>query len=71
MCIIVTGVSTLYHETSEHWLIFHKGAGFIGSHLVEFLLGRGDEVISIDSLWTGSKRNVTKFEGNKKFRFIK
>jgi len=34
------------------------GAGFIGSHLVELLLQRGDEVIVLDDLSTGSARNL-------------
>ena len=34
------------------------GAGFIGSHLVEALLGRGDEVHVIDNLATGRRENV-------------
>jgi nucleoside-diphosphate-sugar epimerase len=31
------------------------GAGFIGSHLAEKLLERGDEVFVIDNLWTGKQ----------------
>lgn len=34
------------------------GAGFVGSHLVEALLARGDEVVVADNLSTGSRRNV-------------
>ena len=34
------------------------GAGFIGSHLVEYLLGRGDEVAVIDNLSTGRLENL-------------
>lgn len=34
------------------------GAGFIGSHLVEFLLGQGHEVLSLDNYFTGSKHNL-------------
>ena len=33
-------------------------AGFIGSHLCAYLLKRGDRVIGIDNLWTGSLDNV-------------
>ena len=32
------------------------GAGFIGSHIVEYLVDRGDEVTVIDNLHTGKKR---------------
>ena len=34
------------------------GAGFIGSHIVEKLVGRGDKVIVIDNLSTGKKENL-------------
>ena len=34
------------------------GAGFIGSHLCERLLDRGDEVICLDNFFTGRKRNI-------------
>lgn len=34
------------------------GAGFVGSHLVEMLLERGDDVVVVDDLSTGDRRNV-------------
>ena len=34
------------------------GAGFIGSHLVEFLLEQGQEVLSLDNYFTGAKENL-------------
>jgi UDP-glucuronate decarboxylase len=34
------------------------GAGFLGSHLCERLLERGDEVLCVDNFFTGSKRNI-------------
>lgn len=46
------------------------GAGFIGSHLAEELLGRGEEVIIIDDLSTGSIENIQHLKGNKKFRYV-
>jgi len=36
------------------------GAGFIGSHLVEALVGRGHDVVVLDSLTTGKKENLAK-----------
>ncbi len=41
------------------------GAGFIGSHLVEHLLGRGDRVIVIDDLSTGRRKNLDGFDGSR------
>lgn len=46
------------------------GAGFIGSHVVEHHLNRGDEVVAVDDLSTGSRANIEEFERNPKFRFV-
>lgn len=46
------------------------GAGFIASHLCESFLERGHEVICIDNFSTGSRKNVTSFSSNPRFRFI-
>jgi UDP-glucose 4-epimerase len=45
------------------------GAGFIGSHLSECLLKRGDEVFIIDDLSTGSIENIEHLKGNPKFHY--
>ncbi len=34
------------------------GAGFLGSHLCDRLVGRGDEVLCVDNFFTGTKRNI-------------
>jgi UDP-glucose 4-epimerase len=39
------------------------GAGFIGSHLCDALVARGEEVIILDNLSTGSKDNIAHLEG--------
>ena len=46
------------------------GAGFIGSHLCDRLLGDGHEVIAMDNLITGSTDNIAHFAGNKRFLFV-
>lgn len=46
------------------------GAGYIGSNLADALLERGDEVIVIDDLSTGSIQNIQHNLGNPRFRFI-
>jgi len=46
------------------------GAGFIGSHLCDFLLNKGFKVICVDNLITGSIKNIKHFEKNKNFKFI-
>ena len=46
------------------------GAGFIGSHLVEALLARGDEVSVLDSLSTGRLSNLDAVRGDARFNFV-
>ena len=45
------------------------GAGFLGSHLCEYLLDKGHEVICMDNLITGSKQNISGFKSGN-FRFV-
>ncbi|MEV0070590.1 NAD-dependent epimerase/dehydratase family protein [Amycolatopsis sp. NPDC050768] len=47
------------------------GAGFIGSHLTEHLLARGDEVVALDNLSTGTLDNLTAVAGHPGFRFVR
>ena len=46
------------------------GAGFLGSHLTKKLLMDGHEVIVVDNLITGSKKNIDEFLSNKNFKFV-
>lgn len=52
-------------------IVITGGAGFIGSHLAEHFLGKGDRVLCIDNLLTGSLRNIEPFRSNPRFEFIK
>jgi len=45
-------------------------AGFIGSHLCEFLLGRGCDVVGMDNFITGSPDNLAEFRGARGFAFV-
>jgi dTDP-glucose 4,6-dehydratase len=45
------------------------GAGFLGSHLCDYLLGRGHRVICVDNLETGSLENVRHLKNGSNFRF--
>ena len=46
------------------------GAGFIGSHLCERFLAEGHEVLCVDNLLTGSRRNIDHLAADSRFRFI-
>lgn len=47
------------------------GSGFVGSHLVDKLIARGDDVIVIDNFFTGRKENVMHHFGNPRFELIR
>jgi dTDP-glucose 4,6-dehydratase len=46
------------------------GAGFIGSHLCDRLIERGDEVVAVDNLLTGRRANVAHLLGHERFEFV-
>ena len=45
-------------------------AGFLGSHLTDYLLARGHKVVGIDNFVTGSVDNIAHLGGNAHFKFI-
>jgi UDP-glucuronate decarboxylase len=47
------------------------GAGFLGSHLIDCLLARGDEVLCVDNLFTGTKRNIEHLLPHSRFEFLR
>ncbi|HQC24248.1 MAG: SDR family oxidoreductase [Pseudomonadota bacterium] len=47
------------------------GAGFLGSHLCDFLIEKGHEVICYDNLLTGDMENISHLMGHERFRFIR
>jgi UDP-glucose 4-epimerase len=51
-------------------IVITGGAGFIGSHLAEVLLDRGESVVAVDDLSTGSLRNVEHLRDNERFRLV-
>ena len=50
-------------------IVVTGGAGFLGSHLCDRLLERGDEVVCLDNLVTGSEANIAHLAGEARFRF--
>lgn len=47
------------------------GAGFLGSHLCDRLLNQGHEVLCVDNLFTGTKRNIDHLHSNPRFEFMR
>ena len=47
------------------------GAGFLGSHLIDRLIERGDEILCVDNLFTGDKRNIEHLTGHPRFEFVR
>jgi UDP-glucuronate decarboxylase len=47
------------------------GAGFIGSHLCDYLLNNGDDVLCVDNLFSGSRDNIRHLLENSYFEFIR
>lgn len=52
-------------------ILITGGAGFIGSHLSDYFIAKGDSVVVMDNLITGSMKNIEHLLGNKRFKFIK
>ncbi|XP_074303387.1 UDP-glucuronic acid decarboxylase 2-like [Silene latifolia] len=52
-------------------IVVTGGAGFVGSHLVDRLIARGDSVIVVDNFFTGNKENVMHHFGNPRFELIR
>ena len=53
-----------------HRILITGGAGFIGSHLADALLARGDEVVVLDNLATGRLENLAEACTSDRFRFV-
>jgi dTDP-glucose 4,6-dehydratase len=56
--------------SNKEWVLITGGAGFIGSHLADYLLEKGYSVICMDNLLTGDISNISHIY-NKDFLFIK
>jgi UDP-glucuronate decarboxylase len=58
-------VGRLYDSRKR--ILVTGGAGFLGSHLIDRLLGQGHEVICADNLFTGTKRNIEHLHNHSRF----
>jgi dTDP-glucose 4,6-dehydratase len=55
---------------AESRVLVTGGAGFVGSHVVDRLIGRGAHVVVVDNLVTGSKANVAHLSGHPRFAMV-
>src|SRR5665213_3888751 len=56
---------------SRKRILVTGGAGFLGSHLIDRLLAAGHEVICVDNLFTGTKRNIEHLHDHPRFEFTR
>ena len=56
---------------SRKRILVTGGAGFVGSHLIDRLLGQGHEILCADNLFTGTKRNIEHLHGHTRFEFMR
>lgn len=56
---------------SRKRILVTGGAGFLGSHLIDRLLGQGHDVICADNLFTGAKRNIEHLHNHPRFEFMR
>lgn len=55
----------------ERRILVTGGSGFLGSHLCDRLVARGDDVVCADNLFTGRKRNIAQLLGKPNFEFMR
>jgi UDP-glucuronate decarboxylase len=56
---------------SQKRVLVTGGAGFLGSHLIDRLIDQGHEVLCLDNLFTGSKRNIAHLLDHPRFEFMR
>ena len=61
---------TRLYESRKRILVT-GGAGFLGSHLIDHLLDQGHEVLCVDNLFTGTKRNIDHLHNHERFEFMR
>ena len=65
----MTSTTRAYHPRKR--ILVTGGAGFLGSHLIDRLLERGHEILCLDNLFTGTKRNIEHLHSHSRFEFVR
>ena len=55
----------------EKRVLVSGGAGFLGSHLCEQLLAKGQHVLCVDNFFTGTRRNIEHLLDHKRFELLR
>jgi UDP-glucuronate decarboxylase len=58
-----------YNDSKK--ILVTGGAGFLGSHLIDRLMERGDDVVCVDNYFTGTKRNIEQWIGHPRFELLR
>src|SRR3989344_2018125 len=61
---------SLMSSPTDSFAVVTGGAGFVGSHLCDALIVRGERVVCLDNLFTGSKKNIEHLLPHRDFQFI-
>jgi UDP-glucuronate decarboxylase len=61
----------VFRAFSRRRVLVTGGAGFLGSHLIDRLIERGDEVLCVDNLFTGDKSNLDHLASEPRFEFMR
>jgi len=67
---MATGNGRRFYDRRKRIMVT-GGAGFIGSHLIDRLLEQGHEVLCVDNLFTGTKRNIDHLHNHPRFEFMR
>ncbi len=59
------------YASSTHRVLVTGGAGFLGSHLCDRLIARGDEVLCVDNFYTGTRSNIAHLKTSPSFKLMR
>jgi UDP-glucuronate decarboxylase len=68
---LITNEGIMGHHRPSKRILVTGGAGFLGSHLIDRLIQRGEEVVCVDNFFTGTKQNIAHLLGHPRFELIR